>query len=536
MEHSFLTSNTTYILTQDNNLGGSTLHIPADCTIIYQGGKFSNGTIVFHHTFLSGYIVNENIVIGDGSTIANDHIATSWFFPDENIDSDSFNTLVDALCSGTTLHFDRDYILDTCASSDKFNNDGIKVASGVTYQGHGHEICYGSASNIFLAVSVDSTTLHHFIIKDFIIKRPTSDIEHIENNASSIHIRCASFGIIENCQFVRWKGKAAIHLHSYYDYSHSYGEKIDPLSNNDITIRNCSFIGKVKTGIVNGNDVFTPYNSGNALNVISGKNIFISHCQFYDVMREEELVIWPGAIDIETDEKCAFIDNIRVSDCYFKRCGRLAPISVAGMTDDQMQPDELYGMGGNVFIDNVVIDECTSAISIRHGKPCDRIIINNMKAHNVTKVMCLAHISTDVFIKNSSFYNDPDFEPVFPAEYKFDNVIEYVDGTVVISDNTFDHITTNEDLAGWGSVCMLINGKDVIIENNTFIHCYDYNGSTSTFALYTTNSSHTFVFDNLVYRNNLHRTEVGTISGLASSLSPSRGSFIRWENNAFIIN
>ena len=68
IQNMFYKSDTIYKITNDINLGGSTLTIPSDCTLDFQGGSFSNGTITFSNTTIvansSNYIFKNIIFKG----------------------------------------------------------------------------------------------------------------------------------------------------------------------------------------------------------------------------------------------------------------------------------------------------------------------------------------------------------------------------------------------------------------------------------------------------------------------------------------
>lgn len=52
IQDKFNKPNVIYKITKDIDLEGGTLTIPAGCTLDFQGGSFSNGTIVFNSTLV----------------------------------------------------------------------------------------------------------------------------------------------------------------------------------------------------------------------------------------------------------------------------------------------------------------------------------------------------------------------------------------------------------------------------------------------------------------------------------------------------
>lgn len=77
----FTQENTIYKITTDLNLNTAILELPADCTLDFQGGSFSNGTIIGSNTKIrSGLnIIFDNITIG--GTWDNDKCYLEWFNP-----------------------------------------------------------------------------------------------------------------------------------------------------------------------------------------------------------------------------------------------------------------------------------------------------------------------------------------------------------------------------------------------------------------------------------------------------------------------
>lgn len=50
MQYKFSKPNVIYKITKDIDLEGETLTIPAGCTLDFQGGSFTNGTIILNNT------------------------------------------------------------------------------------------------------------------------------------------------------------------------------------------------------------------------------------------------------------------------------------------------------------------------------------------------------------------------------------------------------------------------------------------------------------------------------------------------------
>ncbi len=79
------TKESTYEIRDKFDLGGKTLTVPEDCTLLFRGGEICNGQIVFNNTYLDGFVKialsNKQSVQG---ALANDAIYTKWFQIEKN--------------------------------------------------------------------------------------------------------------------------------------------------------------------------------------------------------------------------------------------------------------------------------------------------------------------------------------------------------------------------------------------------------------------------------------------------------------------
>lgn len=80
IQNRFNKPNTIYKVTKDITLSEGTLTIPEGCTLDFQGGSFTNGTIIFNNTKLKNCTINNfsNSIKVDG-IIYNDTIEVDWF-------------------------------------------------------------------------------------------------------------------------------------------------------------------------------------------------------------------------------------------------------------------------------------------------------------------------------------------------------------------------------------------------------------------------------------------------------------------------
>ena len=98
IQNKFSKTNTIYKITQDLDLGHGELILPSGCTLDFQGGSFSNGTIVGNDTKIKAgleTLFGEGLTLG-GSWKPKGHIR--WFGADESLDdnSDAIQRCLDA--------------------------------------------------------------------------------------------------------------------------------------------------------------------------------------------------------------------------------------------------------------------------------------------------------------------------------------------------------------------------------------------------------------------------------------------------------
>lgn len=108
IQNKFNKSNVIYKITNDINLNGGTLTIPAGCTLDFQGGSFSNGEIVGNNTKVSGNVIFPNsIVLSSNFSIK--VVDVDWFIPrrlyGDNVDTYIQNAVNFANTIGATIIF-----------------------------------------------------------------------------------------------------------------------------------------------------------------------------------------------------------------------------------------------------------------------------------------------------------------------------------------------------------------------------------------------------------------------------------------------
>lgn len=384
-----------YYITHDLNLQGKKIIIPNACKLIYQGGKIRNGTIEFDNTKLIGKVNNENIDIE--GVIANDTVYTSWFFKSKVLEQDEINKLVGVVYSSVII-FDRDYILNSNrkftgeSTHNKYYYDGINIKSGITYDGNGHTIFCGTADNIFNCIfdfsNNDFAPRENWKITNFVLARSLNDQAVKQTEATSIYIRNAIRGEISNCRFLRWKGQG-IHISLLPINGKEYHSR-------QLVVRDCVFKGTL------GSETFT---SGNGLNIISGQDINVINCQFYNIKTDAKVAgKWPGAIDIETEEYHSNVDNVIIDSCIIENCGWLSPVSFASRTDLNGNIEHHYGGGdGTVYVKNLKAKNCEYAISVQNGLPCGHVVFDHIEVEDIKSLSCISNTTMSIEVRNSVF-------------------------------------------------------------------------------------------------------------------------------------
>lgn len=74
----FPTGSTIYVIQYDHDLNGTTLDIPSNSTLYFEGGSISNGTLHFNNTILDGDPLFKDAVSVTG-TINNSYLRPEWF-------------------------------------------------------------------------------------------------------------------------------------------------------------------------------------------------------------------------------------------------------------------------------------------------------------------------------------------------------------------------------------------------------------------------------------------------------------------------
>lgn len=205
----FSYSNVIYKICADIDLSGGTLTIASNSTLDFQGGSFSNGTIVFQNTTING---NAKLFISASGTIVNTSISLNWFGLSPNVDDNSvlFSRIQGLNCSYRELTLEH--------GNYNFSQTIVFEQSNVTFRGISGRTFGGS--DVTLVITVDDVLLRlkgtRYQIKDITfagsIDARTASVglmfSRVDNPDSTTESALASIDSkVENCQFYNlWRG------------------------------------------------------------------------------------------------------------------------------------------------------------------------------------------------------------------------------------------------------------------------------------------------------------------------------------------
>nr|DAH69624.1 MAG TPA: tail spike protein [Bacteriophage sp.] len=199
-----------YKIVSDIDLGGITLTLPTNCTLDFQGGSFSNGTITFSNTTIvansSNYIFKNIIFKGSlkcsdfyvdwvGASASNED--NSDFIKQAVIVSSTFR--VPIVFNSVIYNITKPIILDTLINNVtiKGNKAGIQKVNSITTDITEAVPTYGGNVNINYACIFCITEGHYWTIRDLAFYGGTTEAY---NNYGIFIIKGSNF-LIENVGF-----------------------------------------------------------------------------------------------------------------------------------------------------------------------------------------------------------------------------------------------------------------------------------------------------------------------------------------------
>lgn len=177
-QHMFSKENTIYIVQYDYNLNGETLIIPEGCTLDFQGGSFSNGTIVGNRTIIQDTLSK---IFGLDITIQGtfnlDFARPEWFGAINDGISNSTDAIQKVFDSFLTVKFSRGHYVITRT---------INCTYCHTFFGSSNQQIYGETAVVLdnpesgntTAFKLDSKYIPYFSISDICIYGPAPTVEN----------------------------------------------------------------------------------------------------------------------------------------------------------------------------------------------------------------------------------------------------------------------------------------------------------------------------------------------------------------------
>lgn len=366
IQDSFVKENVIYKITKDLDLNRETLNIPSGCTLDFQGGSFSNGSINFNKAALKGKVkISSNInIIG---TCSNSILYPEWFGALGDGTSDDtipLNNTVKALCTNGTMHLTNSYKL--YGKEGKFNRreDGIYLKDNIAIIG---------GSNAKLIANIDCCNLITTPPEESDLSSPNIHNIRIENIEFShtytslyqfsalINLANIDGCIIKGCKFLSYCGDGI-----------TIGALLSPDENrwmtsfaNDVVVRDCIFDGK---NIV----------SRQGISVYVCNNILIDN----NIFKNSSGDVMPGAIDFEPEADVE-IKNVKIINNHF---------------------ENIKGVVGTIAFVNPMKNSITA----------DRFIIENntfvgSNSHDIyikmeSQITCSLIITKNTFIKSKVYF------------------------------------------------------------------------------------------------------------------------------------
>lgn len=363
----FNRANTIYEIQYDYDLADTTINIPDNCTLDFQGGSIKSGTINLNKCYLNG-LVNFNKDIIFSSTVKNTMIYPEWFgAKGDGITNDleSIQNAVNIAPDNAQIIFTNKYkIFGVNNGSFNRREDGIHIKSNIQFNGlaGAQLIADNWCCNIFTTPPKANDLTKPNISN---VRFYNLELVHTHNSiyqfSALINLANIDNCIIQGCKFLSYCGDGI-----------TIGALLSPDENrwmtsfaNDIAIRDCIFDGK---NIV----------SRQGISVYVCNNITIDN----NVFKNSSGDVMPGAIDFEPEADVE-IKNVKIINNHF---------------------ENIKGVVGTIAFVNPVKSSITA----------DRFIIENntfvsSNSHDIyvkmeSQITCSLIITKNTFIKSKVYF------------------------------------------------------------------------------------------------------------------------------------
>lgn len=389
--------NTRFIVQYDYDLNGQTVTVPEGCVLVFQGGSFNNGTIIFNNTFIeaTSNIFGESIIL-EGA-ISNSAFNMDWWKvkPNTNADFRGIIQYTVNVANRDIIFNEGVYIIkglkstiDTAYPGISRQFDGIIPKSNISFIGNNtvllcDESSYYLFNTQFTSDSDVSDILNNVTFKGITFKyEGNTFIEY----SCLLNLESVTNLIIDNCIFSGWRGDA---LQVAFRNNTTYS-KVMPCIVKNIIIRNCLFDGITK-------------NNRQAISFLNAENVLIDNCTFKNTTKTG----MPGAIDFEPELATDVIKDIFINNCRFSDIG-----GSVGSICFVVSKSKLVT---NINILNCVLQDCSFGISIYgygsadgsivENSPCN-ININNNILDNIRGINFTIGGVENVIMNNNTFTHD----------------------------------------------------------------------------------------------------------------------------------
>lgn len=156
---SFVYSDIVYKITNDIDLNGATLTLPSGCTLDFQGGSFSNGTIVGNGTKIEGNVKIECLLLGTYKG----NIDGCWFIHDTADNTDELQNFFDLLSANNIGFFSRKVDVKISSSINVKSNTSVDFENCFIYQLSNSAVLANEArSTTYDNINISISNLHMY--------------------------------------------------------------------------------------------------------------------------------------------------------------------------------------------------------------------------------------------------------------------------------------------------------------------------------------------------------------------------------------
>ncbi len=421
-------TNTVYEIRYNFDLNGGIVEIPENCTLKFNGGSISNGTLVGSETYIDAIDENILIQITIGGTWSNEIITDKWF-NDANILNINAIMREDVY---QHIYMTKDYICNA------LENTGYLIPLSNTY------------IHLIGSITSNLTITNHRLI--FIYTNPT--FESLKN----ITIDGERVGKINgNRSLIPISEEGALQSNGKYKHTEN-GIGIAIRGNIDgVTIKNLEIYECHCDGIY----------------AASGKNIIIQDCYIHGCIRQ--------GISICSDvSSVTNSENVLVKDCRienivdYENNGYVIESGPGAAID--IEPNRNGGFCKNISIENITLNNCVKGIQLDASRSVatgesfvSNVRVCNIKASNVSSYL----LSTYSKAENITIEN------ITVEHVKYEKDDNASSGLFFMCMYAKNILLNDVDAVGIGNGCVINGSTDILITNST-ISCIRLFFSDST--------------------------------------------------------